>query len=74
MTQLLEQRLKSFLDFIQTSQNKFVCSIFMQEIEKTLQSLHGIEKNTEINLAKYRTRFEWMREENIDTWKEIARE
>jgi len=70
MTRLIEQRLKAFLDCIQTTQNKFVGAIFLQEIEKTLHSLHNL-KQDETDSNKYRTRFEWMREENIGTWRDM---
>jgi len=71
MNQLLEQQLKKLLDYIEETQNKFAVRLFTQDIELTLQKLHGFPKNSTNHHTTYRTGLEWMKEEGIETWKEL---
>jgi len=71
MNQLLEQQLKKLLDYIEETQNKFAARLFTQDIELTLQKLHGISGDSSKHLHVYRTGLEWMKEEGIDSWRDL---
>jgi len=71
MTRLLEQHLKAFIDLIQNTQNKFVVSLFLQDIEATLEKLHNFSDSNPRSHIKYRNRKDWMEEEDVATWREL---
>ena len=69
MNMLLEQRLHSFIQFIGRTQNLAAAMIFLEEVERTLQHLHGI-KHTNDNLQEhslYRNRQQWVEEEGLNS-------
>jgi len=72
MNELIEMKLANFVNLISNTQNEWETRIFLDDIESTLRRLHGLtDNNTEFNHVKYRTRKEWMTEENLDNWKEV---
>jgi len=71
MTQLIEQKLTRLVQLIHETQSLFASRLFLQDVESTLRALHSLHNSEDTNHMTYRTRSEWMREENIPSWKEL---
>ena len=72
MSTLLEAKLFKFVNNIHDTQGSSECEVFLQTVEKTLFTLHGLEKISEAERhQRYRTRKQWMEEEGIESWKEM---
>jgi len=71
MTSLIESKLYHFIRQISSTYSEDAAEIFLQHIEETMLDLHGMNKETEYDHTKYRTRNNWRMEEGVDSWKDL---
>ena len=72
MTSLIESKLHYFINQMAFTYSDFAAKLLLQNIEATMIDLHGIGLGKEDDHTKYRTRSDWMREEEFDTWTDLS--